>query len=70
MSEAGMRLAIIDAHDNVLLSWPTVESAHRDIADQFAARLAPRKWQGRKRAKTAAAIRTHLLELQKETIRL
>jgi hypothetical protein len=65
-----MRLAIIGPENEVILAWPTVESAHADIADQFAAKLAPRRWQGRKRAKTAVAIRAHLLELQKETIRL
>ena len=65
-----MRLAVIDPADAVLLAWPTVDSAHADIADQFAAKLAPRKWQGRKRTKTAVAMRAHLLDLQKETIRL
>jgi len=60
----------VDAHGNVLLSWPTVSDAHADIADQFAAKLHPSRFSNRKRAKTAASIRTHLLELQAETIRL
>lgn len=65
-----MRLAIIDPHDNVLLSWPTVADAHADLADQVAARLVPSRFRKGRRARVAAEIRTHLLELQAETIRL
>lgn len=65
-----MRLAIIDPHDNVIIAWPTVEDAHADIADQVAANVAPRRWQVRRRARIAAAIRDHILELQRELVRL
>lgn len=65
-----MRLAVIDPHDNVLIAWPTVAEAHTDLADMAAARLAPRRWHSRKRARIAAELRAHLLELQHQTIRL
>ena len=68
-----MRLAIVDAHDEVLIAWPTVAEAHQDLADRLALVVVPdkrfRDVTGQ-RAKVANKIREHLLELQAETQRL
>lgn len=68
MNAPVFHLAIVDRAGNIRLVWPTVADAHVDLADLTAAKLHPRKRQGRRRRKTAAAIRTHLLELQQETV--
>lgn len=65
-----MRLAIIDVHDNILRAWPNPAIAHADIAEQFAAKWAPHRWQKRKRERLAKAFFNHLAELQDETRRL
>lgn len=65
-----MKLAVIDAQGNVLISWPDTASAHKDLADELAQVLAPGRFQDGKRAKVAAAVRAHLIELQKQTVRL
>lgn len=65
-----MKLAVIDASGSVLLEWPTTAEAHCDLADLFAARLHPSRFRSKKRAKVAAELRLHLLDLQAQTIRL
>lgn len=65
-----MRLAVLDAHDNIILSWPSTRDAHADLGALLAAKVHPRFWQSRKRRKLAERLVEHIVELQRETVSL
>lgn len=66
-----MKLAVVDNEGRILVEWPTPADAHADIADHVAAAVTTGRFHRAKREATlAAAIRSHLLELQQQTSRL
>lgn len=65
-----MRLAIIDHKDQVIVAWPTPDSAHRDLGDLIAVAVAPHSWQQRKRDRIKQRVKEFCLERQQETVRL
>lgn len=65
-----MRLAVIDSHDNVILSWPSTAEAHADLGELLASKMHPRFWQARKRRRLATRLVEHVVELQREVVRI